>query len=74
MKGKIKIKLKMNWQLMWAFVLIGYGIYSTYTAISLKELSEMASNVSLGQASVFLLWGIRELFGSINKKECKKLI
>ena len=62
---------KFNWQLLWAFVLIGYGIYSTYTAISLKEISEMASSVCLGQASVFIIWGLRELFGSLNKKELK---
>lgn len=68
---KNKMKKKFNWQLLWAFVLIGYGIYSTYAAIGLKKISEFAFGVCLGQASVFIIWGMRELFGSLDKKELK---
>jgi len=68
---KKKTKKKFNWQLLWAFILIGYGIYCTYTGIGFKDISELAVGVSLGQASVFMIWGMRELFGSLNKKESK---
>ena len=65
----MKKTLRINWQISLGIMLFSYGISSIYLAVYLQEVSEMASNITLGQASVFVLWGIREIFGGFNKNE-----
>lgn len=62
------IKKKFNYQLMWGFILIGYGMFSFVKAIGFKDISELAMGVGMGQGSIFVIWGLRELFGGTNKK------
>jgi len=61
------MKKKFNYQLMWGFILIGYGIYSCISAVGLKDLSELAMGVEMGQGSIFVIWGLREWFGGSYK-------
>lgn len=62
------MKKKFNYQLMWGFILIGYGIYSLVNGIGFKDVSSLAMGIGMGQGSIFVIWGLRELFGGSNKK------
>jgi hypothetical protein len=59
---------KFNYQLMWAFILIGYGLFSFVKGMGFEEVSNLAMGVGMGQGSIFVIWGLREWFGGSNKK------
>lgn len=61
-------------QLIWAFILMRFGIYQTYNAVEiyLRGVYLFAAGSVMGQASVFILWGLREWIGySIKRKNGK---
>lgn len=60
-------KKKFDYQLMWAFILIGYGMFSFVKAMGFEGISEFAMGIGMGQGSIFVIWGLRELFGGSYK-------
>ena len=50
-------------QLIFAFVLISYGIYSFVSGMGYEDMSKLAMGVGMGQGSIFVIWGLREWIG-----------
>jgi len=67
------MKKKNNKRLILGMVLIGYGIYSFVSGIGFRDISEFAMGMTMGQGSVFVIWGLKEWVEyTINSKKEKK--
>lgn len=70
----MKKKRKFNWQRLCGLILICFGLYLFVNGIGFKDISELAMGIGMGEGSVFVIWGMRELFGSsINKNNGKPI-
>jgi hypothetical protein len=57
------MKNKSYKQIIFACVLIGYGIFSFVSSMRFITISQFALGIGMGQGSIFVIWGVREWIG-----------
>jgi hypothetical protein len=55
--------MKKIWKIIIGIILIIFSLYLIYSSYNMPTYS--SQEILLGQGSVFMLWGIRELIGGI---------
>ncbi len=59
--------IKKNLKVCFGVTLIGMSIYFLYSAMDIASVSGFASNILLGQGSVLMIWGVKEIFEGVYK-------